>query len=163
MESFLMLYFICFKLVKKSYYRLALIYHPDKMSDSDEFSADKFNVIHQAYSILSNPELRLQYDAEGSKVIFAKATNASEWESYLKTSTQDDVNNAAEMYKGSTDEKSDVLKEFITGKGSMIHMLNTIPFMRVEDGSRIISIIQAAMLSGETPRMGIKKLPKNYK
>lgn len=159
----LTLYFIWIELVKKSYYRLARAYHPDKNSGAHEFSAGKFNVIYQAYSILSDTELRLKYDSEGSKVIFAKGNSiASEWENYLKTTTVNDINDAAEAYKGSVDEKNDILKQIVAGKGSMIHVLNTVPFMRKEDENRIIGIIQEAISSGEIQRIAIKKIPKNY-
>lgn len=142
---------------------MALIRHPDKSSDSNESSADKFNVIHQAYSVLSEPELRCKYDAEGSKVIFARSTSiAAEWENFLKITTADQINNAADTYKGSADEKTDILKEFVNGKGSMVHILNTVPFMRKEDECRVKTIIQKAILSEEIPRIAIKKLPKNY-
>lgn len=44
--------------VKKQYRKQALLYHPDKaLGDSD-----RFQKINQAYEILSNPELKKQYD-----------------------------------------------------------------------------------------------------
>lgn len=142
---------------------MALIHHPDKGSVSKKSSADKFSVIHQAYSVLSKPELRCKYDAEGSEVIFARATSiAAEWENFLKITTADQINNAADTYKGSADEKTDILKEFVNGKGSIIHVLNTVPFIRKEDAWRIIDIVQRAILSEEIPHFPIKKLPKNY-
>ena len=47
--------------IKKKYRRLALIYHPDKNNDKLA-SNDKFIKITEAYTILSNPETRRQYD-----------------------------------------------------------------------------------------------------
>lgn len=154
--------YILFLSVKKSYYRLARIHHPDKSSETHKLSAEKFNIIHQAYMILSNAESRMKYDAEGSKVIFARATMAAEWENYLKTTNVDDLINASTSYKGSAEERADILKEAIAGNGSMIHILNNIPFMRKEDETRIIQIIQEAFITEEIPRIAIKKLPKGY-
>lgn len=49
--------------IKKAYYRLALIYHPDKNNDSN--AEQKFKDISLAYNILSDPEKRKQYDMYG--------------------------------------------------------------------------------------------------
>lgn len=45
--------------IKKSFRRLAKLYHPDKTSDCN---ADKFKLINEAYSTLVNPEKRRNYD-----------------------------------------------------------------------------------------------------
>jgi len=47
--------------IKKSYKKLALIYHPDKNNGQDE----KFKEIQTAYQILSDPTLRQTYDKTG--------------------------------------------------------------------------------------------------
>lgn len=50
--------FILF-LVKKSYYKLALKYHPDRVSAEEKCVANqKFTIVHQAYSILTNSEMK---------------------------------------------------------------------------------------------------------
>ena len=53
--------------IKKAYRKLALKYHPDKISDEDERenSEDVFKEISAAYEILSDPELRERYDMYG--------------------------------------------------------------------------------------------------
>lgn len=125
-------------------------------------AAEKFNIIHQAYIVLSNPETRNKYNVSGSKVLFARPTIAGEWEKYLKTITVDDFNNASSSYKGSDQEKVEILKEFVNGKGSMVHILNNVPFLRPTDEQRIIKLIQEAIEAGEVARLPIKKLPKKY-
>jgi len=47
--------------IRKAYYALALIYHPDKNSSKD--AELMFKAIVQAYDVLSDPEKRLQYDS----------------------------------------------------------------------------------------------------
>uniref|UniRef100_A0A1I7U9B3 Mitochondrial protein import protein MAS5 n=1 Tax=Caenorhabditis tropicalis TaxID=1561998 RepID=A0A1I7U9B3_9PELO len=47
--------------IKKSYFKLAKEYHPDKNSDH----GDKFKEISFAYEVLSNPDKRRLYDARG--------------------------------------------------------------------------------------------------
>ena len=45
--------------IKSAYYRLALIHHPDKGGNADEFK-----LISEAYAVLSDPNARSAYDAE---------------------------------------------------------------------------------------------------
>jgi len=49
--------------IKKSYHKLALLYHPDKNQGTE--AAEKFKSIKQAYEVLSNEERRRLYDLTG--------------------------------------------------------------------------------------------------
>lgn len=51
--------------IKKAYRRLAQEWHPDKNPDNIEESEAKFKEISEAYSILSDPEKRKNYDNTG--------------------------------------------------------------------------------------------------
>jgi curved DNA-binding protein CbpA len=48
--------------IKQSYKKLALKYHPDKNQDNKEYSTKKFKEVSEAYSILSDPVKRQEYD-----------------------------------------------------------------------------------------------------
>jgi len=50
--------------IKKAFRQLALQYHPDRNSD-DKTAEDRFKEINEAYSVLSDPEKRQQYDRFG--------------------------------------------------------------------------------------------------
>ena len=50
--------------IKKNYRKFALKYHPDKNQGNEE-ACNKFKDISEAYSILSNPDKRKQYDLLG--------------------------------------------------------------------------------------------------
>ena len=52
--------------IKKSYKKLALLYHPDKNKDNKDADI-KFKEISNAYSVLSNPETRKKYDMLGDE------------------------------------------------------------------------------------------------
>jgi len=47
--------------IKRAYRKLSLKYHPDK-NDNDDFFADRFREIQEAYEILSDKSKRLTYD-----------------------------------------------------------------------------------------------------
>jgi DnaJ-class molecular chaperone len=56
------------KEIKKAYKHLALKWHPDKNTDK-ELSENKFKEISEAYSILSDPQKRQQYNSMGKEGI----------------------------------------------------------------------------------------------
>lgn len=152
-------YFFYLK-VKKNYYKLARICHPDRVAEDEKSVAkEKFAIIHQAYVVLSDPREREKYD-NGSDVLFARATKSSEWEHFLKPTTDSEFNNARINYQNSAKEQNDIEKEFIAGNGSLTHLLNNIPFMRIEDEMRVIEIIKKSIDDGRIPAKKIKKLPR---
>ena len=44
--------------IKKAYYKLARIYHPDKAQGDKKVAQEKFKLISEAYAILSDPQKR---------------------------------------------------------------------------------------------------------
>ena len=53
------------KEIKRAYFRLAKVYHPDKNPD-DEGTAEKFLKLHTAYQTLMDDDLRAAYDTFGA-------------------------------------------------------------------------------------------------
>lgn len=146
--------------MKKSYYKLALIYHLDRaIGDAKREASEKFNIIHNAYFILSDPTKKEMYD-NGSNVLFSNVTIAARWENYLKPVSSEEMERAQEGYRGSKAEEVDLIREYVSGKGSLTYLLNTIPFMRVEDEDRIIQILKRLMETGKIPKMPVKRLRK---
>lgn len=69
-----------------------------------------------------------------------------------------DIDNARSTYQNSTKEQRDIEREFCTGKGSMTHILNNFPFMRIEDEPRVNLLKK--FIADVIPAHKIKKFPK---
>lgn len=52
--------------IKKAYRKLAMQYHPDRNHGKEEWAAEKFKEINEAFSILGDPKKRRQYDRFGT-------------------------------------------------------------------------------------------------
>lgn len=126
------------------------------MSDEEKANAtDKFTVIHQAYLLLSNSETKEKYDNGDKDVVFSKNSRTGLWEQHLKTIPNTDFESVAQAYKNSAEERNDIMREIVIGNGSIKHLMNNVPFMRIEDQERILLIIEE--LANE------KKLPSGIK
>lgn len=69
-----------------------------------------------------------------------------------------DIETAKSKYQGSAAEQIDVMREIVVGKGSMNHLINTIPFMRSADEFRIVEMIKGFILTKKIPKIVIRKL-----
>lgn len=140
------------------------MYHPDRVPDEEKSQANEyFNMIYQAYDILSNSESKKIYDIEKKSLISLRKSNETRtcgWSKFIKIVDDTLIETKKREYQGSTAEKIDVLREVLIGNGSMTHLFNTIPFMRYDDEDRLIAIIKSAMDAGEIKKVAIKKIPK---
>jgi curved DNA-binding protein CbpA len=48
--------------IRKAYRKLALIWHPDKHAENKQDAENKFKSISEAYSVLSDPQKKREYD-----------------------------------------------------------------------------------------------------
>lgn len=64
--------------IKRRYYVLARMYHPDKVGHDDLEAAEKFKQISEAYQVLCDPDLRARYDRDGRGGLSADKTSVAE-------------------------------------------------------------------------------------
>ncbi|XP_026401103.1 uncharacterized J domain-containing protein C3E7.11c-like [Papaver somniferum] len=55
--------------IRSNYIRLALKWHPDKRKDEDS-ATSRFQQINEAYSVLSDPVKRKEYDSKGMLYVY---------------------------------------------------------------------------------------------
>lgn len=84
--------------IKKSYRKLAHLYHPDV--SKDPAGEEKFKEAAEAYATLKNPEKRAEYDALGSRPSGESFTPPPQWQKQYGTdgSSFDDVD-LADLFK----------------------------------------------------------------
>lgn len=64
--------------IRKAYFRLAKVYHPDRQVVEDPEATEKFLAIQRAYEVLSDHEQREHYDQVRQRPVPADATDAGE-------------------------------------------------------------------------------------
>ncbi|TGO61714.1 hypothetical protein BCON_0025g00410 [Botryotinia convoluta] len=147
--------------IKRAYRKSALKHHPDKAPEhlkSD--SHTKFQEIAFAYAILSNQNRRKRYDRTGSTSESVDADGFS-WtefysEQYKDVVTSDAINQFANVYKGSDEEKDDLLAAYTKYEGKWGKMYQVIMLSDpVEDEERFREIIEEAIKTGEVKEYAV--------
>lgn len=134
--------------LRKAYYKRALLYHPDKQSNSNnnnnndaEQTKLKFQAVSVAYTILSDPTKRTEYDTHGElddidddSPTSSSGTNA--WTDYFRSVfgsvTPDDIDAFTLSYKCSDAERIDVLRNYTKFKGDLNRVVECV--MCAEEG-----------------------------
>ncbi|KAJ1308966.1 hypothetical protein OPQ81_004649 [Rhizoctonia solani] len=145
--------------IKSAYRKLALKHHPDKHANSSEqekaAASLKFQQIGFAYTILSDESRRKRYDATGStdSNIPNLAEGEDAWEHYFKemfdTVTRERLDEMRQAYQGSEEERSDLRAAYLSGNGSINHIMSEIPHSTYEDEARFVATINEMIDSGE--------------
>lgn len=140
--------------IRKAYLKLALTHHPDKSSAADAKAT--FQTIVLAYSILSDPARREIYDTTGSTHPDGPAGEAGfDWAAFYKARyaeaiSVEKVEEFRKAYQGGDEEKGDVLKAYVEGKGSWEYIFEHVMCSEVErDEERFKEIIDKAIKEKE--------------
>jgi len=130
--------------LRKAYYKRALEFHPDKQSTSScteqeiEMAKLKFQAVSLAYTYLSDPKKRKEYDESGhvwdEDSDFGTSNTPTEgfdmWTEYFRgifgVVTTQDIDNFTLQYKCSDEEQRDVLKYYNKFKGDLKKMLECV-------------------------------------
>lgn len=130
--------------------------HTDKVpKDQKEEATTAFQSIAFAYAILSDPARRKRYDATGStseSIIDSEGFNWSDFyrEQFAEAISEDAINKFAAKYKGSDEEKDDILVAYEQHRGDMDGIYETVMLSDVlVDDERFRRIIDEAIESGD--------------
>ncbi|KAJ3034025.1 hypothetical protein HDV00_005502 [Rhizophlyctis rosea] len=156
--------------IKKAYKKLALRYHPDKLThlstdEEKQQAIAKFQQIATWYAVLSDPIKRKRYDttgeidSEGASMISAKGDAA--WDGYFRTLWEEVMIKAIEemskKYRGTEEERADVLKAYAQHKGDLWKILDTVMLSQLDDHPRFVTMIQKAIACGEVKEFPLFK------
>ncbi|XP_072292603.1 dnaJ homolog subfamily C member 9 [Eucyclogobius newberryi] len=135
--------------IRRAYYKVSLKVHPDRAPD-DELATEKFQVLGKVYAVLSDAEQKTVYDEQG---IVDEETDALShdrcWEDYWRVLfpqiTVQDIVEFEKKYKGTDEERQDVLQFYVQYKGNMDAIMESTLCCSADDEPRICSIIQEAI------------------
>ncbi|KAF4125559.1 DnaJ-like protein subfamily C member 9 [Geosmithia morbida] len=146
--------------IKKAYRKAALKHHPDKVPDDPKKKKKAHEIFQEiafAYAVLSDETRRKRYDETGSTSESIVDADGFDWSDYYRSQFKDAVNadaieQFAEQYKGSEDEKSDLLAAFELFEGDMDMIYETVILSDpVDDDERFRRIIDEAIANREVP------------
>ncbi|XP_077352338.1 dnaJ homolog subfamily C member 9 [Festucalex cinctus] len=139
--------------IRRSYYKLSLKVHPDRAPD-DPKATEKFQVLGKLYAVLSDKEQRAVYDEQG--IVDEESDCLSQdhcWEDYWRLLfpriTKQDILDFEKQYKGSDEERKDLLRLYVEHQGDMDVILTCVLCGSQEDEPRLADIIWAAIKNGD--------------
>jgi DnaJ family protein C protein 9 len=143
--------------IKTAYRKAALKYHPDKAPESEKSAAHtKFQEIAFANAILSDERRRKRYDLTGrTSESLDFEDDTFDWVEYYRAQykdvvTADVIESFADKYKGSEEERGDVLGWFEKCEGKMTKLYKNVMLSDpAEDEERFRGIIDEAINRGE--------------
>lgn len=160
--------------IKRAYRRLALQHHPDKLpltattAERSECTA-RFHALSLAHTILSHPTHRARYDATGHVPTSASALadpdaegadgDVTDWAGFFRAQrdaqafSSEAIEAFKRSYKGSEEERGDVIGWYRKLKGDMRGMMQCVMACEVgEDEERFVGYVEAAIEEREVER-----------
>ncbi|KJZ78461.1 hypothetical protein HIM_01852 [Hirsutella minnesotensis 3608] len=144
--------------IKSAYRKAALKNHPDKVPEDQKAAAhEKFQSIAFAYAVLSDPARRKRYDATGSTAESIVDSDGFNWSDFYREQFKDAISadaikKFAKKYKGSDEERDDLLVAYEECEGDMDGVYERVMLSDVvEDDSRFRRIIDKAIQQDSVP------------
>lgn len=150
--------------INQAYRKLALKYHPDRANGD----AKKFQALSAVHSILSDPAKRKLYDDVGSLDSEDMTDDFDTWYQYFRNLfpaiSVTDIDNFVSKYRGSEDEKADVLELYERFDGDLFLMHNYIMGSDDDEAEqRICDLIDNAIKqNGITMKSTYKKIKAKF-
>lgn len=144
--------------IKKSYKRLCLKYHPDKIQQASSIEdREFFPKLQFSYSILSDSIKRQRYDNTGSLGIGEDDIDDEyfNWKDYFDSMNEkitiDMIEEDKLKYQHSTEEKDDILHNFVYYEGDFIKLFEVIPHLDFDEAleDRVFRLIEDAINNQE--------------
>ncbi|XP_055921179.1 J domain-containing protein CG6693 [Eupeodes corollae] len=146
--------------IKKAYYKISLKVHPDRVpEDEKEIATEKFKVLGKVHQVLTDKNKKALYDEQGviedDDEEGSLSTWLELWKKIFKPITTEEIENYEKEYVGSELERADIKKAYVGGKGCINHIINSVPFIAVEDEPRLKEIVQEMIDAEEVPEFKI--------
>lgn len=136
--------------IKKAYYKLALLLHPDKnREDSPDTAKKKFQVLQESYAVLSDPERRSRYDQwgitspeGGDESFFFNEALFAQFAHLIRPAQFDatDIDKYLAQYYNSAEERGDLLR--LLKAGRVLSLFEDIIGSEPSDVKRYLRILQ---------------------
>ncbi|KAM4031737.1 dnaJ homolog subfamily C member 9 [Anomaloglossus baeobatrachus] len=143
--------------VRRGYHKTSLKVHPDRVTEEEKAEAtEKFQVLGKVYSVLNDKDQRALYDEQGIVEDESDAISQDRnWEEYwrllFKKITVEDIKEYEKKYKGSEEERADIIQAYMDFEGDMDDIMCSVILASIEDEPRIKAIIQKAIKKKEVP------------
>uniref|UniRef100_A0A8C8BRK6 DnaJ homolog subfamily C member 9 n=1 Tax=Otus sunia TaxID=257818 RepID=A0A8C8BRK6_9STRI len=143
--------------IRRGYHRASLRLHPDRAEPRDKEEATRrFQILGQAYAVLSDAEQRALYDEQGTVDEEGAALRGErDWEEYwrllFKKITVKDIEEFEKSYKDSEEELADIKAAYVDFEGDMDRIMESVLCVHYTDEPRIRKIIEKAIDAGEVP------------
>ncbi|KAM5141267.1 dnaJ homolog subfamily C member 9 [Mantella aurantiaca] len=143
--------------IRRGYHKTSLKVHPDRVSEDEKEEATlKFQILGKVYSILSEKEQRAVYDEQGivdeeSDVIPQDRDWDEYWRLMFKKITVEDIQAYEDKYKGSEEERADIIQAYVDFEGDMDNIMDSVTLADMDNEPRIREVIQKAIKKKEVP------------
>ena len=141
--------------IKRAYHKAALRLHPDKNPSAD--AAAKFQTLQKVYGVLGDEEKRKVYDETGrtedAELSGDSFKNLYEYyRGVYRVVTEDDVDAFFRTYRGSEEERADVVAAYAKFHGDMGKVFMWVMCSdEAKDAHRFADAVDAAVADGSAP------------